>query len=253
MRKFSTFVAFLCVAALAAPAIAADNSITGWVQGHGKVRPQTTTAKRLPPASRKSSAGKASPNAQTVYTVRATFDAAAPGLASEDYEDGNVPTGGVSGCVSPMTPTSSDPPCIDPGDIAAGLNVAAVNIVGANGLAMAGAGFSGNPTKTVVSNYFTDNTDYLLVNTPTPFAFGIDLQAFFTGVTLTITLFNGATLIGTYTSPSSNAGVFWGITDDTNPCTRVNVTDPSGANAEGGDNLEFGVLIPVELQSFEVE
>ncbi|MFN7973275.1 MAG: hypothetical protein U0166_13175 [Acidobacteriota bacterium] len=152
-----------------------------------------------------------------------------------------------------MTPTSNDPPCIDPGDIASGLNVAAANGAGANRLAMLGAGFAGNPTKTVVSNYFTDSTDYLIVYAPFPYAFGLDLQAYPTGVTLTISLYNGPTLIGTYASASSAAGVFWGITDDSSPCSRINVRDGTGANAEGGDFVEFGVIWPVELYSFEIE
>ncbi|MFN7973276.1 MAG: hypothetical protein U0166_13180 [Acidobacteriota bacterium] len=153
-----------------------------------------------------------------------------------------------------MTPTSSDPPCIDPGDISTGLSVAAANASGANGLAMLGAGFSGNPTRTVVSNYFTDSIDYVLFGATPSYAFGLDLQAYSTGVMLTITLFNGPTLIGTYTSPSSAAGVFWGITDSMNTCTRINLVDPTGANAEGGDNIEFGWWPwPVELYSFEIE
>lgn len=247
MRTLSIIAVFLCVAALAAPTVsAADNTVTGWVQNHGKVN--KTAQAKLPPASRKSSAGTAGPNAQTVYTTRAAFDAAAPGLDFEDYETGNVGPGGVSGCISPMTSTTNDPPCVDPGDIHVNLDIVAVS---AGVLAMAGAGFSGNPTITVVSNYFTDSTDFQF--SAAPFAFGADLQSFFGASTLTITCFNGATLIGTFTAPASNAGTFWGVTDDVNAVTRVNVFDTTGANAEGADNISFGNFVPVELESFQVE
>lgn len=252
MRKLSIVAVFLCIAALAAPTIsAADTSATGWVQNHGKP-PQGTAQKALPAASLKSSTGTKSPNAQTIYTSRAAFDAAAPGLTLEDFEDGNVGPGTAVGCLSPMTSTSNDPPCVDPGDIAAGLTIQVVNNPSSPiALAMGGAGWAGNPTKMVIANYFTDSADYLF--NATPFAFGIDLQAVFSAPTLTITLYNGATVIGTYTSPSSAAGTFWGITDDANPVTRINVNDPSLVNAEGGDNIEFGSFIPVELESFQVE
>lgn len=55
-------------------------------------------------------------------------------------------------------------------------------------------------------------------------------------------------LVGSYVVPSSSAGTFFGVIDDVNELARINLFDATGATAEGGDNQEWGPLLPpVEL------
>jgi hypothetical protein len=245
-RRFSTFVIALAIVALTTPAFAASRSLV-------------LAAKDGVPALKASTPGPIVVNkanrAQTTYTTRAAFDTAAGGtLPIEGYENGNVPNGGVSGCISPMNSTTNDPACVNPGDILPGHESAAVAPAGSFGLAMAGAGFSGNPTRTVVANYFTDSENLNFDAATRGGCWGGELQSFFSGVSLTISIFDPAlVLTGSYTAPGSNAGTFFGVIDDTNDIARVNILDPSGANAEGADNVAWGPQVPVDLQSFEVE
>src|SRR2546422_7874428 len=56
----------------------------------------------------------------TFFTDRAAFQASAPNLAVEDFEQGKVPTGGAMGCPGPLEGTSSNP-CFPAGAIRAGV------------------------------------------------------------------------------------------------------------------------------------
>lgn len=198
--------------------------------------------------------------AQTTYTSRAAFQAAhGSSLPVETFENGNVPPGGVATCFSPMNAATNDPACVSPGDLLPGIEIASVNVSGANGLAMLGAGFAGNPTITVVSNYFTDSTDFRFDAATRMCGWGADLQSFFTAVPLAVSIFDpGNVLTGSYTVPSSNSGTFFGVSDDQNDIARVNIFEATGALAEGADNTEWGwnlggCTVPVALESFVVE
>lgn len=180
--------------------------------------------------------------AQSTYKTRAAFRFVTGNtLPVEGFENGNVPAGAISGCFSPMNRSSNDPACVDPGDLLPGIEIASVHHPGANGLAMLGAGFAGNPSRTVVASYFTDSENVNLDPVSRGCCWGADFQAYFSGARLTVSLFDpGLVLTRSYTVSTSLAGTFFGIVDDTNEIARVNIFDASGATAEGVDNIEWG-------------
>src|SRR2546422_2068755 len=98
----------------------------------------------------------------TFFTDRAAFQASAPNLAVEDFEQGKVPTGGVMGCPGPLEGPSSNP-CFPAGAIRAGVQFTSSPAhdacVTTCELALLGKGAFGAPSMVLVENFFGDALD----------------------------------------------------------------------------------------------
>jgi hypothetical protein len=114
------------------------------------------------------------------------------------------------------------------------------------------AGFGTPPGVILGSNYFTATTrvDF----NPPVAAVGFDVVTVLGGNPVNINIYDaaGALINGQTGVPGGAAGSFWGVDSDT-PIAAVEIGDPSGGDVELLDDMEFGVPIPVELQSFNVE
>src|SRR6266704_2553630 len=95
----------------------------------------------------------------TFFTDRAAFQASAPNLVVEDFQQGKVPTGGVMGCPGPLDATSSNP-CFSAGAIRPGVQFTSSPAHDACAttceLALLGKGAFGAPSMVLVENFFGD-------------------------------------------------------------------------------------------------
>src|SRR5947199_46152 len=93
----------------------------------------------------------------TFFTDRAAFQASAPNLAVEDFEQGKVPTGGVMGCPGPIDAATSSP-CFSAGAIRPGVpftsSPAHDRCVTPCELALLGRGAFGEPSMVLVEHVF---------------------------------------------------------------------------------------------------
>lgn len=171
----------------------------------------------------------------TFYTDRALFDADAPGLPKEDFENGNVPAGGVTGCSDPFDSTTADA-CWAAGDVIPGFSLGSSS---GTGTVILGAGLIGNTSIVSGPNAFADFT-ILGLTDPTTNAAGMDLVVPL-AETFDIRIFGeGDVLLGTTTGDASPAGIFWGVISDV-PIIRIEIESPSGAG-DLIDNLCFGAV-----------
>ncbi len=179
----------------------------------------------------------------TIFTSRATFQAAHPGLPMEDFEEGNATAGGFSTCDAPLD-AAGDTPCGFPaGSIVAGVAFQD-NPIGpaAGSMILLGATTSLNATKVLVSNTFADSFD--IVFSPPVTAAGMDLHS--TPApgqgppdVVGIQIFDaGGTLIDSDPdAAASGPGNFWGVSSST-PIGRISILSINN-QAEGVDNIEF--------------
>ena len=180
----------------------------------------------------------------TFFTDRAAFQASAPNLAVEDFEQGKVPTGGVMGCPGPLEGTSSNP-CFPAGAIRAGVQFTSSPAhdacVTTCELALLGKGAFGAPSMVLVENFFGDA---FVITFPggNIAAVGADLVTYFRNGTCTIEVSGAKGVIGSTTAPCTSLGSFWGVKAD-EPITRIKITVP-GNNVVGVDNLAFGTGAP---------
>jgi hypothetical protein len=177
----------------------------------------------------------------TVYTNRATFDAAFPGLPIEDWED--FIDGTVLGCDAPANNGTSCTGGYNVGDILPGLEIdcAANSGPGLGGLVIIPTGFDGNDSIEFGSNFYADNT---IINLDPPVdAVGFDIACHFGSPQVDILVFDGAgTQIwaGNY-SPCVPTGAFVGWSADVpEGIGRIELNDPSGASVEHIDDVAFG-------------
>lgn len=194
--------------------------------------------------------------AETFYSDRATFQAANPGLALEDFETTLYPPG--SGIILPCPqPASSagSAGCYNPGELLPGFSMTSpgAGSPGAELVIIDGAAGFGSPPGIVLgSNTFvaTTRVDF----DPPVAAVGFDVVTLLSGNPVSINIYDaaGALINGQTGVPGGAAGSFWGVDSDT-PIAAVEIADPSGGDVEVLDDMEFGNPIPVELQSFNVE
>ncbi|MEM8934281.1 MAG: hypothetical protein AAGE94_24020, partial [Acidobacteriota bacterium] len=175
------------------------------------------------------------------FTDPVAFEAAAPGLPTEDFANANVPPGGVIGCGSPV---SNGNACFAPGGIADGLVIASSS--GADVVAL-GAGFFGNATPMVAADLFVDST---ILEFTDPNVFAVGLTTAIAGPTdsleITIEAFDGTPLDVTST-PVSGTLSFWGVLSNV-PLGRITLTSVSGFG-EVVDDIAFGT--PCSVDTFE--
>ncbi|PAP75479.1 hypothetical protein BSZ37_02965 [Rubrivirga marina] len=88
-----------------------------------------------------------------VFTSRAEFEAAAPGLPTETFEEGRIPEGENSAICRPLVDATSDSDCFEPGDILPG-----VQFTTGRGQAELLLIDSFSPTKALMTNVIVEET-----------------------------------------------------------------------------------------------
>jgi hypothetical protein len=183
-----------------------------------------------------------SPSGIVLYDNRATFNAAAPGLPVEDWEEGHV-TGPFIFCNPPLNSNSNDA-CFLPGEILPGLEFQDAPLGGGSDhVGLGGPGSWSMPSKFVYSNYSVETTN--LFFTPTVTAIGVDLSSNGIGNAVLISIYDASdTLILTDTTTLGNLGelTFWGVISSI-PIERLNIDI---LNSEFVDNVAFGgAIVPI--------
>ena len=170
------------------------------------------------------------------YADRAVFDADAPGLPIEDFENTLVPPNSVLSCDGPFNSATNDA-CFAPGAILPGISLD--NTVAGQQMVVLTAGFLGATSVTVGPNTFTDELDITFPDGGIS-AVGLDLQMDVAG-NVDITVFGiGGVEIGSQTVAVSTIGdpVFWGVVAG-EPIESIHVVSPDG-NGELVDDVAFG-------------
>ncbi|NIM49106.1 MAG: hypothetical protein GTO22_07575 [Gemmatimonadales bacterium] len=212
----------------------------GWIAPSG-----SNEARPLYSASGTSSAS----NSLTFFTDRTAFDAVCVNVQVEDFEEGNVGSGGVLGFPRPLDATSNNA-AFSPEDIEPGLSITTIGPDrSGQELALTGAGFGGTPSKDVFANFFVD---HLAIDLTAGDATGVrmDLLSLFgADPNMQIDIYGTSGLLGSTTAPGTNAGSFWGVRAD-QVITQLQIRSPLD-QAEGVDNLAFGrciILVDVDIK-----
>lgn len=91
--------------------------------------------------------------APTIFTDRVSFENANPGLATEDFENGNVSANDMISCNGPLDDTG-DGVCFGPGDLLPGVAYTTTKADKAEEIVLVGAGIGGALSKGIVANLF---------------------------------------------------------------------------------------------------
>lgn len=168
---------------------------------------------------------------------------------TEGFEAGNIGVGQVTGMDDPLD-TNTNNGFFHPGDIQwnlrlqsnmGGMNSAQLNPAGVNGLALLGANFFNNGSKTVVANNFVDALDIIFLSPKT--AIGGFVQTYFNADSVRMDVYGpGNVLLGTDITPGNNGGIFWGVVSNV-PITRINLYSLTN-QAEGMDDIEMWEAVP---------
>lgn len=190
----------------------------------------------------------------TFWTDRALFDAAFPGLPTEDWSGTSVGAGLIASCTPPLNSTTNDA-CFTPGSVLPGIELNVNVTTGGGDYVVIGAGALSNTNVLVGPNSFVD--DLVLNFNPAVRAVGLDVvNPLAPGFTYDVEIFGTGGSLGTTTVTDGTEGNFWG----------VDSTDVGGITSivfdgfELSDHSELTALItfggepvPVELQSISVE
>ncbi len=244
--RFSSIVA-VALLAMMAGAVAADQPYNQYTDVPPGTQPGT------PPAGNPNEAG--STEALAFWNDRASFEAAFPGLPTEDWSNTLVAAGGIVSCAPPFN-SSSNNACFAPGGILAGLELDVVNVTGGTGeLVVLGAGAIGNTAVLVGPNSFGD--DMVLNFNPAVRAAGLDLVNPLTpGQVYNVSVYGPGGLLDSTNVTDGPEGTFWGVdsTDVGGITSIVFEGFASEEHSELSSNVIFGgEPVPVELQSFDVE
>jgi hypothetical protein len=194
--------------------------------------------------------------AENFYTDRATFQSANPGLALEDFETSLYPPGSgvLTSCPQPASSAGSSG-CYNPHELLPGFSMTSpgADLPGQELVILDGAAGWGTPPGVILgSNTFTASTrvDF----DPPVAAVGFDVVTLAIGNPVNITIYDAAgdPINGQTGVPGGGQGSFWGVDSDT-PIAAVEIIDPTLADVELLDDMEFGDPIPVELQSIVIE
>lgn len=188
----------------------------------------------------------------TFYTDRGTFQAAWPGLETEDFTGTSVPNGGSATCSPPLNSATNDL-CFSTGSVVDGFSLEIFVDDGANEYVVLNNAFV--PCVAVGPNFFVDETDWTFA--PAVAAAGFDVYAPFNpGSSYSIEIFgSGGSLGSTNLVASGAVAVFFGVdTSDPGGITRIEVREAVDGQGELFCDLEFGATpVPVTLQSVELE
>lgn len=170
----------------------------------------------------------------TMYTDRAAFEVAAPGLPTEDFEK----TGVISDFDSPLDATTNIPPIV-PGDILSG--VAFSNPDFLQRLTLFDGTYA-SMTSDGISLSNSNDTDGLAVTfNPAVSAFGFDMFSERDSASVRIYNAGSSVLLGSYDGSAPQTGGFLGCVSPV-PIGSVTIDAPANAsgNIEALDNVSFG-------------
>jgi len=174
------------------------------------------------------------------YSNRGDFDADFPGLPVEGFENGNIPALTVVALVSDHLDELTNDPYFSPGDILPGIQIGASGTE-APSIAGLGVGIAGNLSKIVLPNFFKD--EEIITFNPPVTAVGFDVHDFTGGTLCNIDILDAiGNPLGSTTSGSSSAGVFFGVCSDI-PIGKI-ILDSQTGTGEGADNIAFGNAPP---------
>ena len=205
-----------------------------------------------------SAGGPSTPGGQiealTFWNDRGAFNAAFPGLPTENWSGTIVPAGGVASCAPPLNSTTNDA-CFTTGSVLPGIELDINVTTGGGQYVVLGVGFLGNVNILVGPNSFVD--DLIFNFNPAVRAAGFDLVNPMTaGQTYNVTISGPGGVIGTTTAVDGPEGNFWGVdSTDVGGITSI-VFDGGGSDvhSELTALVTFGgEPVPVELQSIDIE
>lgn len=232
MRSRSWMLGFAAVLALSLVAVSAS------AEGARDLTGMPSAALSAPADLSPAVYGPLSPESSaTIYTSRAQFDAAFPGLTSEDFEDAVCP--GIVGFPAPLDSTTSNA-CFSPGNIPAGLDIRdePLNDAGggsANGLAFVQAGQAGALNDAMVANTFIDA--FRLNFSPSVAAVGMEMANFVGAAPMRVRFYSGMNLLEEINLPSVGpAGGFLGIYA-LEGITQVELLANNGAPGDGAEGV----------------
>ena len=170
------------------------------------------------------------------FTARSIFDAAAPGLPVEDFEDGSATLESVVTCNAPLNSASNDA-CFTPGEILPGIEIQDNPGPSTGGLFILGAWLIGNPSIVTGASSSAESTDLRFPSNDV-FSVGMDVLSNSPGVVAVgITIFGlGGAILSTSTVNATTTGKFWGVTSD-QVITRVALNSTA---FDFVDNVAFG-------------
>jgi hypothetical protein len=192
--------------------------------------------------------------ALTFWTDRALFNAAFPGLPTEDWSGTSVAAGAVASCAPPLNSATNDA-CFAAGAVLPGIELAINVTTGGGQYVVLGVGFLGNTNVIVGPNSFVD--DLVFNFNPAVRAVGLDVVNPMTpGMTYTVEIFGPGGSLGTTIVTDGGEGNFWGV-DSTDVGGITSVVFDGGGLSDHSELTALvtfgGTPVPVELQSLSIE
>lgn len=191
--------------------------------------------------------------ALTFWNNRAAFDAAFPGLPTEDWSGTIVAAGAILSCNPPLNSSTNDA-CFPTGGVLPGIEMQ-INNIGGGQYVVIGTGALGNAEVWVGPNTFID--DVIFNFNPAVRAAGLDVVNPMTpGQVYTVEIFGPGGSLGTTNVTDGGIGNFWGVdSTDVGGITSIVFNGAGdGSHSELTAYVTFGgTPVPVELQSFDVE
>lgn len=170
----------------------------------------------------------------TFYTDMMMFDAAAPGLPTEDFSGTLIPANNATGCTAGPLDENTNNNCFAPGGVMAGFSLQSTTP--AEDLVVVTPPALGVVSIVVGPNTFTEDSEMTFA--PGVTAVGMTVAGPIGVVNVNIELFGASGSLGTTMVAGDLDGTFWGATSD-EPITRVEFIEPAG----GGElftDLKFG-------------
>lgn len=159
----------------------------------------------------------------TYYQNRPTFDGAFPGLPVEGFELSLVPPGQQRACAGPFNSQTQNL-CFGQGGILDGISLDAIQVQGDGQMAVFTNGFFGLASDAVGANTPFDELEISFPDAEV-FAVGMDLLSPITGAfTVNIDIYGPGennVLDETEATTGAAQGVFWGVSSDSEPITRI--------------------------------
>jgi hypothetical protein len=183
----------------------------------------------------------------TTYSTPASFNSATTGLTTQTFGFlfATIPGGG-SATVNNSLNSATSNGFVSPGDIAAGLDIAALSNNG-NDILLIGPNFNGfgNTNYAVFANDFGTSLQLTLSPGMTAVSMGI-LTSSPSAAHVQVSVYSpSSVLLGSLTvsSASSGSGTFLGVTSGS-PIGSVVLTEPPQFVAVGVDQVQFGSAVP---------
>ena len=206
---------------------------------------QAPVVRNLPAASKTA--------ALTFYTSRATFEAAFPALATEDFEGSKIGPLNVCSDLTPLT-SATDDACYATTAIVDGYLFDTDGLQGPPiDYALITDGFLGASGSWTGPNTFGDNAIHEFTGVDPVFAAGFDVGCPINPGTLDVDVYGTSGYLGTTSINCSDfPGVFVGVSSDGEAITRLETFDTgSGAAADLFNDVVFGGVLEADLSVYK--